>query len=322
MRAVQVIAPGRAEFIEIPRPEMKPGFALVRPLFVSLCGSDTRMLYHAPRRLYPFPPGTTGHEMVGRVMATDSDDSTVRVGDPVLTLVDGHRAMAEYYLAPGDKVFSLPEDRPLEHMLQAQQLGTVIFACKHLPSIQGKSVAVIGQGSAGLWFDFMLQRMGASRVIAIDQHALRLQMAEHYGATDHIHNAEDDALDVLAEITHGKLVDLVVEAAGTSDAINLAYQLVRREGDILYFGVPQAEKITIDYETFYWKYPRVKTICEAQREPDQLSTRQALDLISEGTLDVGPILTHRFPFDEVREAYELQKEPGEDAIKIVIEMPG
>ena len=98
-------------------------------------------------------------------------------------------------------------------MLQAQQLGTVIFACKRLPSILGKSVAVIGQGSAGLWFDFMLRRVGASRVIAIDYHALRLQMAEQYGATDRIHNAEDDASEFLTEITRGELVDLVVEAA-------------------------------------------------------------------------------------------------------------
>ncbi|HUV14899.1 MAG TPA: zinc-binding dehydrogenase [Acidobacteriota bacterium] len=321
MRAVQVVAPGRAEFVDVPKPELKPGFALIRPICLSLCGSDTRMLYHAPRELYPFPPGTTGHEMVGRVVAIDSDNSTVQVGEPVLTLVDGHRSMAEYYLAPADKIFPLPNDRPLEHMVQAQQLGTVVFACKHLPSVLGKSVAVIGQGSAGLWFDFMLRRMGASRVVAIDQHALRLKMAEQYGATDRILNAEDDALEILTEITGGQLVDLVVEAAGTPDAINLAYQLVRREGDILYFGVPQAENILIDYETFYWKYPRVKSICEAQREPEQLSTRLALDLIAGGVLNVAPILTHRFSFEQVLEAYELQKEPGESAIKIVIDMP-
>lgn len=321
MRAVQVVAPGRAEFVDVPKPEPKPGFALIRPICLSLCGSDTRMLYHAPRELYPFPPGTTGHEMVGRVVAMGSDDSAVQVGDSVLTLVDGHRAMAEYYLAPTDKIFSLPNDRPLEHMVQAQQLGTVIFACKHLPSVLGKSVAVIGQGSAGLWFDFMLRRMGASQVVAIDLHALRLQMAEQYGATDRILNAESDALEVLTEITGGQLVDLVVEAAGTPDAINLAYELVRREGDILYFGVPQAEKILIDYETFYWKYPRVKSICEAQREPNQLSTCLALDMIADGVLDVAPILTHRFSFEQVLEAYELQKEPGESSIKIVIDMP-
>jgi L-iditol 2-dehydrogenase len=147
-------------------------------------------------------------------------------------------------------------------------------------------------------------------------------MAETYGATDSILNSRCDALKALIDITGGQLVDIVVEAAGTVEAINLAYQLVRREGDILYFGVPQSEKIVIDYEMFYWKYPRVKTVCEAQREPEQLSTRLALDLIASGELDVGPILTHRFPFDQVLEAYELHKEPGESAIKIVIDMPG
>jgi threonine dehydrogenase-like Zn-dependent dehydrogenase len=207
-------------------------------------------------------------------------------------------------------------------MVQAQQLGTVIFACKQLPNLVGKTVAVIGQGSAGLWFDFMLRRMGASRIVAIDLHSIRLKAARQFGATDFIQNSEIDALEALTELTGGQLVDLVIEAAGTTDAINLAYQLVRQEGDILYFGVPHSEKIVIDYETFYWKYPRVKTICEAQREPGQLSTRFALDLIARGELDPKPVLTHRFSFDQVRQAYELQKEPGESAIKIIINMPG
>jgi L-iditol 2-dehydrogenase len=320
MRAVQVLAPGKAEFIETRKPGLKPGTALIRPICLSLCGSDIRMLQYAPRQLYPFPPGTTGHEMVGRVEAIHSDTSSIQPGDNVLTLVDGHRAMAEFYLAQEDKIFPLPDDKPFEHMVQAQQLGTVIFACKHLPNVIGKEVAVIGQGSAGIWFDFMLRRMGASRVIAIDLHSIRLRTAKHFGATDFILNSGGNTFEALMELTEERLADVVIEAAGTTEAINLAYQLVRREGYILYFGVPHSEKIVIDYETFFWKYPQVKTICEAQREPQQRSTRLALELIASGELNPGPILTHKFPFDRVLEAYELQKEPGEEAIKIVIDM--
>ena len=84
---------------------------------------------------------------------------------------------------------------------------------------------------------------------------------------------------------------------------------------------PRAEQIMVDFATFFWKYPRVKAVCGAQREPGQTSTKLALDLIAGGEIDVGPILTHSFPFDQVMEAYELQNTLDEGAIKIVIEMP-
>jgi L-iditol 2-dehydrogenase len=324
MRAVQVVAPGRAEFIEMPKPVLKPGHALIRTRRLSLCGSDTRMLHYAPLDHYPFPPGTTGHEMVGVVEAVDAPGSGIKVGDVALVLVDGHLSMSEYYLTSVDKVFPLPPNRPIEHMLQAQQLGTVIFACKYLPNLIGKDVAVIGQGSAGLWFNFMARRMGARRVIGVDLQTHRLAVAERYGATDTLHNANLEiaaTTEALAKATDGQLADVVIEAAGEVDSINLAYNLIKIDGDVLYFGVPRAEQIMFDFETFYWKFPRVKTVCHAMREPGQTSTKLALDLIGSGELDVGPILTHSFPFDRVMEAYELQNTMDEGAIKIVIEMP-
>ena len=321
MRAVQVMAPGQVEFVEVPKPALRPGYALIRTRRLSLCGSDVWMVYYDRPDKYPFPPGTSGHEMVGVVEAVDAPGSTVKVGDTALVLVDHHTAMAEYYLAPVDKVFPLPGGKPIEHLLQAQQLGTVIYACQYLPNLIGKDVAVIGQGSAGLWFNYMARRMGARRVIAVDLQAHRLQLSVIYGATHTIHNAQIDAVEALAQLTDGALADVVIEAAGEVDSFNLSYHLIKRDGDILYFGVPRAKEVTLDWETFYWKYPRIKTVCEAQREPEQRSTVLALELIASGELDVSPIITHTFAFDQVIDAYELQRTRDEGAVKIVIEMP-
>jgi threonine dehydrogenase-like Zn-dependent dehydrogenase len=322
MQAVQVVAPGEARFIEIPRPEVKPGHVLVRTRRLSLCGSDIYMLRYAAPEHYPFPPGTTGHEMVGVVEAVDPPTPGLQTGDLVLALAPSHQAMAEYYLAPLEHVLALPTGKPIEHLLQAQQLGTVIYACKFLPSIVGKDAAVIGQGSAGLWFNFMLRRLGARRVFGIDLQGHRLSAGKLYGATDVIHNAENDAAEALHDLTDGAMVDLVVEAAGEVSAFNLAYQLVKEYGELLYFGVPRAGIIEFDWRGFFFKYCRAQSICDASREPGQTSTRQALEMIARGDLDVAPILTHRFPFRQVMEAYELQETRDEGAIKIVIEMPG
>lgn len=321
MQAVQVVARGQAQFIETPKPELKPGYALVRARRLSLCGSDIKWLHHHPDERYPLAPGTTGHEMVGVVEAVDAPGSGIQPGDVALTIAGDHRAMAEYYLAPVEDVLVLPPGRPVEQLLQAQQLGTVIYACKFLPNIVGKTVAVIGQGSAGLWFDFMLRRMGAQRVIALDLQDFRLKAGEHYGATHTIHNAVDDPVDALKEITGGELADVVVEAAGEVETINLAVDLAKKFGFVLQFGVPRGENFNYRMERVFFKCIQLQAIVGAHFEPRHASTRQALDIIARGEADVAPMLTHTFPFERVIEAYELHRTRDEGAIKIVIEMP-
>ena len=322
MRAMQIVAPGKAECIETPKPELRPGHALVRTKRVSLCGSDIHSIYFSPPERYPLEPGTSGHEMVGVVEAVDAPDSSIHVGDVALTLVMNNKAMAEYYLAPVEHVLVLPEGKPIEHLLQAQQLGTVIYAAKKLPNLLDKDVVVIGQGSAGLWWNFVVHRLGARRVIAIDLQAHRLMLSEQYGATHTVHNAEVDAAEAVSEITQGRMADVVVEAAGDPNAINLAVDLVKRYGYMFHFGVPRAN--TLDYRFFdvFRKCLTIQTMVGAMADPGQSCTHMALEWIAKGIANPGPMITHHFPFERVKDAYELAYTRDEGAIKIVIDMPG
>ena len=321
MRAVQVVARGKAEFVQTEKPQLRPGHALVRTQQVSLCGSDIRYLKYAAPEKYPFPPGTTGHEMVGVVEAVDAPESGIKVGDVALTLVTDHRAMAEYYVAPTNHVLVLPPGKPVDALLQAQQLGTVIYACKFLPNVVGKDVAVIGQGSVGLFFNFMLRRMGARRVIALDLQDFRLKAGRLYGATDTIHNVDVDPAAAIAAITGGEMADIVIEAAGEIETINMAVDLVKKYGFILYFGVPRGQVFEFNFELFFDKCLQSQTIVGSLSDPGLVSTYMALDMIASGEIDVSPMLTHHFPFEQTLEAYELHQTRDEGAIKIVIDMP-
>ena len=322
MKAVQVIARGKAQFVEVPMPALRPGHALVRTKFLSLCGSDIRYLHHAPNDAYPFPPGTTGHEMVGRVEAIDAADSDIKVGDTVLALAPSHEAMAEFFLAPLDHVLPLPATLPIEQLLQAQQLGTVLFASQRLPSVAGKSVAVIGQGSAGLYFNFQLRRLGATTIIALDLEERRLRLSPEFGATHTVHNAVVEPIAALRAICDGDLADVVVEAAGEVATINLAVELVRNSGDILYFGYPRGQIIPFNFELIFHRFVHARTIVGANVEPNQASTRTAIELIASGQVDVSRIITHRIPFERVIDAYEQHRTRGDQCVKILIEMPG
>jgi threonine dehydrogenase-like Zn-dependent dehydrogenase len=321
MKAVQVVERGKARFVEVEIPSLRPQHALVRARRLSLCGSDIRMLHYSPDAAYPYPPGTTGHEMVGVVEAIDAPKSPIQVGDEVLALAPTHQAMAEFFLAPIEHVIPLPSGVPMEHLLQAQQLGTVLFASQRLPNLEGATVAVIGQGSAGLFFYFQLRQLGARHVIALDVESFRLERSKAFGATHTVHNAVADPVDAIRGITDGKLADVVVEAASDVSSINLAIDLVRQSGDILYFGYPRQLIVPLNFDLLFHKCCRVQAIVGATVEPNQQSTRIALDLIASGRIDVSSLITHRFPFADVLDAYELHRTRGDKCVKIVIEMP-
>lgn len=322
MRSVQVVARGRAEFINVAKPAVRPGFVLVRTAYLALCGSDIRMLHYSSDASYPFPPGTTGHEMVGTVDAVAEGETDFRVGDKVLALAPGHRAMCEYFLAPYEHVLPLPTGKPMDVLLQAQQLGTVMYAAQCLPNLLGKDVVVIGQGSAGLWFNFLLPRLGAKRVIAMDQDELRLQRSKAFGATHTVDNRAQNPVEAVRNCLDGQLADLVVEAAGEVDAINLAIDLVKQYGDILYFGVPRGQIMPINFDEYFHKCCRATSIVGATAEPNQQSTRMALDLIAAGMTPAESLITHHLKFAEVMEAYEMHRTRSDGCVKIVIDMPG
>ena len=78
--------------------------------------------------------------------------------------------------------------------------------------------------------------------------------------------------------------------------------------------------MTVEYSRMFWKCLDNKSIVNASREKGHTSTLQAMELISSGFLDVSPVLTHRYPFEQVMEAYELQKTGVDGAVKIMVDI--
>ena len=322
MKAVQIVARGQCAFVEAPKPTLQPGSAIVKTLRLALCGSDIRHIHYLPDDRYPSPIGETGHEMVGMVEAIDPANGTVKPGDTVLCLAPDHRAMQEYYRAPIDRLLPFPAGTPLENAVQAQQFGTVLYAAKSLPDLRGKTAAVIGQGSAGLWFNFALKQRGAAKVIGIDLKAYRLAYSKRFGASHTLHNADISTADALRELNGGDPPDVVIEAAGEEASIRLAIEVARKNGFILYFGVPRFETMDFPIFEYFWKSLTARSNVGTINEPNHASTRQALQWISDGAVPVVDMITHTFKFADVIEAYELHRLQDEGAVKIVIDMEG
>ncbi len=128
-------------------------------------------------------------------------------GDRVLTVPQfpAGRCMAEYQAIPGSACIPLPDTAPLSHLLMAQQLGTVIYALRGHPlDLIGQDAAVIGQGSAGAFFTFLLKRAGAARVLVSDKSPARLAYSRQLGADLAVDAGVTDFRSAVLEATGGR----------------------------------------------------------------------------------------------------------------------
>lgn len=314
MRAIQVVAPGKIELVDLPKPAMERGKVLMRTALVSICGSDWPMVLGShPEEEYPKDPGWPGHEIVGII--EESDAEGLQPGDAVLD-VGYEGGFREYKLRDAAHLVPLPGDRPLQEMLMSQPLGVVIHGAARLPNVLGKNVVVIGQGAIGLFFTAVLAGQGARRLITLDLEENRLAVGRKMGATHSINTSQDDAMAAVNELTDGEGADIIVEAVGQEPTFNLCGALVKNHGFILFFGLPKKNPMLFDFRSMLWAKEPTITNSTRGEWPDFSLAR---DLIASRRVDVRALLTHRLPIAEVERAFELAQSRAEGAVKIALE---
>lgn len=330
MRAAQVFGIDDIRFVsDAPMPKPDEHDALIQTSMASICGSDLHMAgmgWQMPE--YPAPPGHPGHEAVGIVLQPPKSypenlsGDILQEGDLVLTVphIWYSFCFAEYMTVNANHILKLPAGMPVEHLLMTQQLGTVLFASRRLPeSLEGKTCVVIGQGSAGLFWDFILKRKRASKIIAIEPLVHRRNLAEAYGADHTIGIIGDEANQAVLEMTDGEGPDIVVEAVGSTATLSQAFHIVKPEGTCVLFGLPESnDPVPFDYTEMFKKRVNAYTILGAQEEPGLVTFRETLAIIAEAEIDMTPIVTHRFPIEEVTQAFQLAKTRNSNAVKIAL----
>ena len=300
-------------------PSAADGEILVRTAYASVCGSDLHAVFgHAPAQ--PAAPGHPGHESVGEVV--ESRCPGFEPGDYVLTVpfaVDG-RCLAEFQALPGAACIRLPSTVPLSQLLMAQQLGTVIYALRcHPLNVVGKDAAVIGQGSAGAFFTFMLKRAGAARVLVSDKSLARLAYSRKLGADLTVDAGTADFLPAVMEATGGRGADLVVEAVGSRATFPQSVELAAPGATLIWFGLPEGtDDYPISFSQFFRRGLTAYSNFGAQGEPGLESFRYAVRLITDGAIDVAPLLTHVRPIEMVDEAFRIAHDRSDNALKVSI----
>ncbi|WP_323959825.1 zinc-binding dehydrogenase [Arthrobacter sp. JZ12] len=326
MRAAYMPEPGRIAVGDFPVPEARgEGQVVVRMEAASICGSDIHNIFdgfHNPAAIGR--PGYPGHEGIGTV--SESRSSLFEPGDRVLTVPMGRdgACFAEYQLIPDAYLLPVPDGVEIPKALMAQQYGTTLYAMRLFWPDEGRSkgtCAIIGAGSAGLFFIQLAKRIGFAQILVSDLSPERLSVAKELGADIIVHAPNESIVDAVAAATGGEGADLVIEAAGYDQCRADAIAAVRMLGVVGFFGFPErlGNAPFPQYDAFR-KVARIQWAGATQAEPGLVSFRDALRDISAGRIDVDYCLGEQYSLEDLPQAVEAARHQSHGKVKIVIDL--
>ncbi|MGE0715883.1 MAG: NAD(P)-dependent alcohol dehydrogenase [Alphaproteobacteria bacterium] len=352
MRAAIFAEPGRIVLDEKPIPDVGPTDALLRVTTTTICGTDVHIL----KGEYPVARGlTVGHEPVGVIEKLGSAVAGYREGERVIAgaiTPSGHsnaclcgchsqdgagtrhgfKAMggwrfgntidgcqAEYVLVP-DAMANLspvPDGLSDEQVLMCPDIMSTGFSGAESGHVRiGDTVAVFALGPIGLCAAAGARLMGATTIIGVDTVPARLAMARTLGVDHTVDFRASDPVDEIMRLTDGRGVDVAIEALGTQATFEAGLRVLRPGGTLSSLGVYSAD-LRIPLGAFaagLGDHRIVTTLCPGGKE----RMRRLMEVVASGRVDLGGLVTHRFPLERIEEAYDLFAGQRDGVLKVAI----
>lgn len=332
MQAAVLHAPRDLSVETRPDPEPGSGEVVVRVQAVGLCGTDYSIWIGDRPVAYP---RIMGHEILGVVEGVGPGAIRLRAGDPVVVEpnyscgqcalcregnwnlcarrtaigIDVDGGLAERVRVPARCCWPVPPGLAADDALLAEPLAVVVRAVRRGAPRHGECAAVVGAGTLGLLAVQVLRTRGV-RVLVVSRSPRRLPLARALGA-DATATVGEGALEIAAQqFSRREGVDLVIETAGTAEAVSYALALVRPGGRVVLTGLPH-EPTPVH---FFGVVRREITLRGSMIYQDEF--RRALELLRAGAVSGRRLITHRFDLARVAEALVAHRDPL--AIKVAV----
>lgn len=333
-------APG-AELIEVDVPEIGPNDVLVKVKATSICGTDVHIYEWNEWAQSRIPvPQTLGHEFAGEIVEVGSQVTGLKVGDFIsaethipcnyckqcltgqqhicanlkILGVDCNGCFAEYASIPALVAWKNDPSIPPEFASVQEPLGNAVY-CTTVEPVLGKSVLVFGDGPTGLFSTGVARVAGATLIMLVGRHPVRLEIGKKMGADILINGHSDDVEAVVREATGGIGVDVVLDMAGTQVAIDQGFRLVRKGGRYSAFGVASGP-VQLDLNNgVVFKGVTIYGI-NGRLMYDTWFT--VANLLRSKRLDISPIVTHKLPLDEFEKGFSLMMTRPKVSGKVVL----
>jgi L-iditol 2-dehydrogenase len=309
---------------------------------IGVCGSDIH--YYTSGQIgsqivkYPFP---VGHESGGTIVEVGKSVTKVKAGDRIAIepaihcgecdqcragrqntcrnmrflgcpgQIDG--CLSEYIIMPEENCFLIPDSMTFDEAAISEPLAIGVYAVRQSIPMKGAKVGILGFGPIGMSVMLPAQAYGAEEILVTDKIEERLSIARKMGAK---FTGNPDRQDVVKDINEAEplQLDVVFECCGQQDAINNALEILKPGGKLMIIGIPEVPKLC-----FHMDYMRRKEITVVNVRRQNGCVQEALDLMATGRVDVSPMATHRFSFDDTKRAFDLVAAYKDGVMKAMID---
>jgi len=331
------------EMREIPEPELvNPGDVKIRMSVVGVCGSDIH--YYTQGQIgsqvvrYPF---TVGHEGAGIVSEVGSDVTRIKPGDrvaidPAMPCWECDQCKAgrhhtcrklrflgcpgqaegclmEYIVMPETSCYPLTGNLDPDQGSISEPLAIGIYAVKKAGGVKDLNIGILGFGPIGMSVMLAARAEGADRIFVTDKINERLSIAEKEKADQTGNPLSEDIVEKILKAEPAG-PDIVFECCGQQEAFNQAVELLKPGGKLVIAGIPEFDNWSMNVEKTRRKELSLQFI---RRQVD--CTGLAIEMMKNGRIDVGNMVTHRFPFSRTKEAFDLVTAYSDGVMKAMID---
>lgn len=346
MKAGVVHAREDLRYEEIEKPVPKEDQVLIKVKYTGICGSDIPRVNGDACHFFP---NVLGHEFSGVVEEVGKSVKKIKPGDrvagvplvPCMKCDDcqkGNYSLCKHYSFIGSREFGsfaeyvvVPETNavPFEDEVSFEQgaffepATVALHGLQRVPFEGGKTVAILGGGTIGMFVMQWAKIFGAAVTCVFDINNERLDLGKRLGATNGINTLEDDFMDQAMEITGGKGFDYVFETAGNTITMKMAFELAANKANVCFVGTPTKE---LSFSVKEWENINRKefTLTGSWMSYSAPFPGKEWDLAAHyfktGDLKFDDsFIFKKVPLSEIASAFELYKTPGAVKGKILID---
>ncbi|WP_144155348.1 zinc-dependent alcohol dehydrogenase family protein [Paraburkholderia sp. BCC1885] len=272
--------------------DLQPGDHVVS-VFVAACGHCNPCASGRPALCEPGALAGTAGALLGGGRRLSRNGEALNHHSGISAFAE-YATVSRHSLVKVDREIAL-EEAALFGCAVLTGVGSAVNAAHIAP---GSSVAVIGLGGVGLSALLGALAAGASRVVAIDVNADKLELARALGATDTFDAKSEHVIEAVRDATQGG-VEVVIETAGAGAALELGYAIARRGGELVTAGLPSpSTRFAIPAVSLVADEKSIRGSYMGSSVPSRDVPRY-LDLYRRGRLPVDRLVTHRLPLEDI-----------------------
>ena len=341
MKALVLVDYKKLIYTDTEMPAITSDDVLIHVKACGICGSDIHGYDGSTGRRRP--PVIMGHEASGIIEAVGSNVINWKIGDRVtfdstiycnecencrkgyINLCENRKvvgvscedykqngAFAEYIAVPQHILYKLPDNVTFDQAAMIEPLSIAFHAANQVPHVIGASAAVVGAGKIGMLLIQTLRMFGFGKIIAIKNSENEAELIHQIGADYCLFSSKDDVPSAVSDITDGKGVDFVFEAAGNEKSVNLCFDICRRNGSIILIG-NSAPKVNNPLQKLVTKQLQIIGSCASSGEYPE-----CLDMISRKLINVDLLIGNRVPLSEGAYWFEKLYSNHDNNLKVIL----